>query len=134
MTVPCRSLRRHGTVRVFAALSLSLLCAAPTPGDVGGCGQNPQPLDAELFFMEKARLDCEKCLSCAFRSEYCGRACSAEPTQTSFPEGCEPLVHDGEVCLRALAAAGCDEYVDYTGDAGRLAPSECLFCPWETPE
>jgi hypothetical protein len=125
--------RRSLSIRLLFLAGLALLCAAPTPGDVGGCGQQPQPLDAGLFFLEKARIDCAQCGDCGYRSEHCSRACSGELPQTAFPEGCEPLVHDGEVCLRALEAAGCGEYEDYVKDAGRLAPSECLFCPWSTP-
>jgi hypothetical protein len=125
--------RRSALIRLAFVSALGWLCAAPTPGDIGGCGQQPQPLDAALFFAEKAALDCEKCLDCGFASEYCGFACTGELTENAFPQGCEPLVHDGEVCLRALEAAGCDEYEDYAKDAGREAPSECLFCPWNTP-
>jgi hypothetical protein len=124
---------RSTVLRVLFVVLLAILCAAPTPGDIGGCGQNPQPLDPGLFFAEKAAIDCEMCNDCGFRSDHCTRACSAELLQTEFPEGCEPLVHDGEVCLRALGAAGCGEYEDYVKDAGRLTPSECLFCPWGTP-
>jgi len=125
--------RRSTVLRVLCVALFSILCAAPTPGDIGGCGQHAQPLDPGLFFAEKARIDCEMCGECGLRSSHCELACSGEPAQTDFPEGCEPLVHDGEVCLRALEASGCGEYEDYVKDAGRQAPTECLFCPWETP-
>ncbi|HEY3494591.1 MAG TPA: hypothetical protein VGK73_07890 [Polyangiaceae bacterium] len=131
MTAPDRS-RRSAAIRFAFALLLAVLCAAPTPGDIGSCGQQPQPLDAGLFFAEKAATDCEKCAECGFVSEHCTRACSSDLLQTAFPEGCEPLVHDGEVCLRVLRATGCSAYEEYVRDAGRQAPSECLFCPWES--
>jgi hypothetical protein len=125
--------RRSALIRLLFAMLLAVLCAAPTPGDIGGCGQQPQPLDPGLFFAEKARVDCEKCKDCGFLSQQCTLACANELSVVDFPEGCEPLVHDGEVCLRALEATGCGDYEDYVKDAGRQAPSECLFCPWETP-
>ena len=49
-----------------------------------------------------------------------------------FPEGCDPIVHDGEVCLNALEAAGCGDYEAYVKDGeDRQAPNECRFCPVE---
>ena len=129
-TIP---LRRHTGVRVLAAIALAVLCAAPTPGDVGGCGQNPQTLDPGAFFAEKAAIDCSQCNECAYTSDFCLRACSGEPSQSAFPAGCSPLVHDGEVCLNALEAASCGDYETYARDTDREAPSECLFCPWELP-
>jgi hypothetical protein len=48
-----------------------------------------------------------------------------------FPEGCAPLVHDGEVCLRALHFASCDAYRGYVDDAAPTVPTECDFCPGE---
>jgi hypothetical protein len=126
-------LRRRGSVRVLLAIALSALCAAPTPGDVGGCGQTPRALDAAAFFAQKDAIDCEQCIDCGHTSDFCVRACSGEPSQNAFAAGCEPLVHDGEVCLRALEAASCADYERYTGDVAREAPSECLFCPVEQP-
>jgi hypothetical protein len=108
---------------------LAALCAAPTPGDIGGCGQHAQPLDSQTFFELKRERDCQKCTECQFTTEYCKSVCSADYELPTLPEGCVPLVHDGEVCLDALEAAGCDEYRDYVSDQGRLAPSECQFCP-----
>ncbi len=49
--------------------------------------------------------------------------------QTAFPVDCEPLVHDGEVCLRRLLEASCSEYVGYVADAAATVPTECDFCP-----
>jgi hypothetical protein len=57
------------------------------------------------------------------------------PWKAAFPEGCLPLVHDGEVCLRALLYATCAEYEAYVDDARPKVPSECDFCPeGERPE
>jgi hypothetical protein len=38
-------------------------------------------------------------------------------------------VHDGEVCLRVLLHASCDDYASYMNDRAPAAPSECQFCP-----
>lgn len=120
---------RKAALRLGFLGVLCLFTMAPTPpGDIGGCGQNPQPLDAPLFFQHWARIDCDKCSECSFASERCTAACEGD-LQTAFPEGCAPLVHDGEVCLHALRAADCDEYQDYVKDNGPLAPTECRFCP-----
>jgi hypothetical protein len=110
-------------------LVLAGLCAAPTPGDIGGCGEHAQTLDPPTFFELKRERDCQKCTECRFTTEYCRSVCSADYEAPTLPEGCVPLVHDGEVCLDALEAASCDEYRDYVSDQGRLAPSECQFCP-----
>jgi len=51
----------------------------------------------------------------------------------SFPERCLPLVHDGEVCLRALLNASCGDYSQYMSDDSPTAPTECNFCPEPPP-
>jgi hypothetical protein len=114
-------------------MALGALSLAPTPGDVGGCGQHPENLDGPTFFEKKRALDCQRCTDCGFTTHYCADACTADKPLPQFPEGCVPLVHDGEVCLDALEAASCKDYEDYTNDEGRLSPSECLFCPELTP-
>ena len=125
---------RDGAVRFALATVVVLFCAAPTPGDIGGCGQRVQPLGAEPFFMAKRDIDCAKCEDCNYSTDYCKEACDTEAEVPSdFPEGCEPIVHDGEVCLNALEATGCGEYESYVRDDNRQAPNECRFCPWETP-
>jgi len=124
---------RSGVVRLAFAV-LFLLCAAPTPGDVGGCGQRVLPLGAREFFKAKKKVDCSKCGDCSFETTFCTNAC--DPDQElpgDFPEGCDPIVHDGEVCLNALEAAGCGDYEAYVKDEGRQAPNECRFCPLESP-
>jgi hypothetical protein len=111
-------------------LLLGLFIMAPTPpGDVGGCGQHAQPLDAPIFFQHWAAIDCDKCTECGFETARCESACEGTEIQTTFREGCSPLVHDGEVCLHALRAADCDEYAEFVKDNGPLVPTECRFCP-----
>lgn len=131
-----------------AALSLGAIVvasAAPTAGDIGGCGQEASLLDEAKFFAQKARIDCESCETCGLVTRRCEAACNAEdgvetPDEVggevagdvaaeSFPVGCQPLVHDGEVCLRALSDASCDDYAAYVADEGATTPTECAFCP-----
>jgi hypothetical protein len=128
-----RSFRHSTTARVLFVMGLAALSAAPTPGDVGGCGQHPDPLDATAFFARKRTLDCLKCGECDVHTAFCGDACAATSVEPSFPTGCVPLVHDGEVCLNAIEAASCGDYEDYSRDEGRLSPSECQFCPELVP-
>lgn len=115
---------------VLAAAVLALLCAAPTPGDIGGCGQRAELLDPPIFFASRDRTDCVRCDECGLDTQRCKDACDPKiPSQTAFPEGCFPLVHDGEVCLRALRHAACDEYEAYVSDTAPTVPTECDFCP-----
>jgi hypothetical protein len=100
----------------------------PTVGDIGSCGQQTDLLDARTFFERKAHTDCQRCRECGLTGKLCDRACDGPP-QTSFLPGCEPLVHDGEVCLDALVSASCDAYASYVNDTAPTAPSECQFCP-----
>ena len=123
------SIRRSAFGRLAFVMGLGALCAAPTPGDIGGCGQHPDTLDGPTFFLKKRELDCQRCADCDYHTDFCGDACSIPENLPSFPEGCVPLVHDGEVCLNAIESASCSEYEDYSKDQGRLLPSECQFCP-----
>lgn len=113
-----------------AALGFVVLafCAAPVPGDVGGCNQRAEELDPGAFLSAKASVDCQQCQSCSLVSETCERACEGVPTG-GLPEGCIPLVHDGEVCLRALGSASCEDYGAYVRDDAPTTPTECNFCP-----
>ena len=107
-----------------------LLCAAPVPGDVGSCGQQIQRLDAGRFFAAKKVVDCRRCTECGVPTKACTTACDADvDAAKSFPSGCVPLVHDGEVCLRALLYASCDDYAGYLDDHSPQVPTECNFCP-----
>lgn len=110
---------------------LALLCAAPTPGDIGSCGQAVVELDEQRFFFEKLRIDCNQCAQCGLSTQRCVDACAVplELDLYRFEEGCFPLVHDGEVCLNALLDADCDEYAPYVDDTAPTTPTECNFCP-----
>jgi hypothetical protein len=122
--------RRPSLRRVLLAAAVALLCAAPTPGDIGGCGQKAELLDPPIFFASKRRIDCIRCRDCELDSQACVRACEGgSPAQLDFQEGCFPLVHDGEVCLRALRYASCDDYAGYVSDTAPSVPTECNFCP-----
>ena len=112
-----------------------LFCAAPVAGDIGSCSQAIEDLDPVKFFAEKQRVDCEQCVRCEFATEACGAACAGREVADSFESGCYPLAHDGEVCLRALRDADCDEYERYVADQAPETPTECAFCPVaERPE
>lgn len=127
--------RRTGTrTRRLATVLAVLLCAAPVPGDIGSCGQPIQRLDAGRFFSAKKVVDCRQCTECDVPTRACEEACDgdAKPA-SSFPTGCVPLVHDGEVCLRALLYASCDDYAGYMDDQSPQVPTECNFCPRGEP-
>lgn len=126
------SVGRNRTIQLLVVTCAVLFCAAPTPGDVGGCGQEAVDLDPGVFFASKQAIDCDRCRECGFASDLCLEACDeSTPIPRDFPEGCFPLVHDGEVCLRALIHASCGEYERYVRDGAPETPSECNFCPLE---
>ena len=117
----------------LACLAL-LFCTAPTPGDIGGCGQKPAELDSGIFFASKARIDCQRCKECRLRGKVCNDACQfPERSPQTFADRCVPLVHDGEVCLRALQYATCGDYASFMSDSSPTVPTECNFCPEEVP-
>ncbi|WP_437738116.1 hypothetical protein [Sorangium sp. So ce1335] len=131
MSAPGRA-RRRGRLRTrdvagVAALLL-LVGVAPVVGDIGSCGQAPDELDPYKFFALKANIDCAQCEACGLHTRACAAACDPEGAP-EFPPGCYPLVHDGEVCLRKLQLAGCDEFSAYAADEGPSIPTECNFCP-----
>lgn len=131
---PIRAGARRGSL-----LLLALACLAPTPGDIGGCGAPVKDLDAARFFAAKRELDCKRCERCSIGSSACELACEPlardpDAGPDAFAERCLPLVHDGEVCLRALEAASCDEYEGYMSDLAPEVPTECNFCPAERGE
>lgn len=113
-------------------LVLSVLVAAPTAGDIGSCGTAAEALDAKTFFTLRLQDECDKCHSCGYVSRACVRACAELRDETKipseFPPGCHPVVHDGEVCLRAIESLGCSAFGDLVSDAP-IAPTECDFCP-----
>ena len=120
--------RIHPAEIARVALVSLFFLAAPTAGDIGGCGQTAEDLDAMKFFDTKQTVDCRRCLECALLTDTCELACGAALPIT-FPDGCYPLVHDGEVCLDALEVASCDDYQNYMADQGATIPTECNFCP-----
>jgi hypothetical protein len=108
---------------------LGALCMAPTAGDVGGCGTEVKALDPRAFALVRKDMDCERCTECGIGTARCQRACDPKiPVETSIPATCKPLLHDGEVCIRALNAASCDAYATYVDDVAPSTPSECEFC------
>lgn len=128
----------RGRVTPGELLRLALIAifflAAPTAGDIGSCNQKATDLDGAKFFAAKQTMDCKRCSECdqLLTSPSCQAACG--PTLPfAFPVGCYPVVHDGEVCLRALEIASCAEYnryiLGYVGDPSATIPTECDFCP-----
>lgn len=115
--------------RLVFGFAVFAFCAAPVPGDAGGCNQEPEALDAGVFFAAKQSIDCSRCNDCALVSASCDAACAAANPTQSFPAGCVPLIHDGEVCLHALSIASCDDYESYVRDDAPATPTECEFCP-----
>jgi hypothetical protein len=113
----------------FVAVVAVLFCAAPTPGDVGGCGRTPVELDEGDFAYSRKLVDCERCRACGLATERCTRACDGPiDGYARFPKTCRPLRHDGDVCIRALRVATCAESSRYLDDAIGETPPECEFC------
>jgi hypothetical protein len=111
------------------ALVALVFVAAPTPGDVGGCGATATPLNEGAFARGRKTVDCRRCTSCGLATERCKRACDpSAPSDVAFPSTCHPLFHDGEVCLDALLAASCSDYASYVDDVAPATPTECDFC------
>jgi hypothetical protein len=136
MNASSRTFSRFASQRSHLCLALLalLFCTAPTPGDIGGCGQKPQELDPGVFFASKEAIDCQRCGECGIESKACRDACQSPDTYpTTFPERCLPLVHDGEVCLRKLQYASCGDYASYMSDVSPSVPTECNFCPEPAP-
>ena len=52
---PRRKLERRSVV---TAALLALFAMAPSAGNIGSCGQEAVPLDAEKFFAAKTSIDC----------------------------------------------------------------------------
>jgi hypothetical protein len=119
--------------RVVIAL-LALLCMAPTAGDIGGCGTEVTDLDAGAFALARKDEDCRRCRECGLGTARCQRSCDpTKPSETSIPDTCKPVQHDGQVCLRALRAASCDAYATYVDDVAPSTPGECEFCKIPPP-
>ncbi|MBI2393157.1 MAG: hypothetical protein HYV09_26465 [Deltaproteobacteria bacterium] len=122
-----------GRPSVGFVIVLAICAAAPTVGDVGGCQDAAKPLDANKFFAARLQLECDRCKECELSTAMCKRACDPRTrVPSSFPEGCRPLEHDGQVCLRALEAASCDEFEGVVAPSP-VVPTECDFCPESGP-
>lgn len=118
---------------LFVTGLLAILCMAPTAGDIGGCGATIAALDPAAYAFERKDLDCRRCQECALTTPRCARACDATKSpDVSVPSTCKPVKHDGEVCIRALEAASCDDYASYVAEAP-TSPSECQFCQYVPP-
>jgi len=124
-----KGILRRLALRIGFAGYVIAFCAAPVPGDGGGCGKDPISLDAQGFFESKKALDCARCQECDVRSRACDLACDYYAPAGELPRGCDPVQHDGDVCIRALLDADCDEYETFLRDASPEAPTECNFCP-----
>ena len=118
---------RAGEILRLAVIAVCFL-AAPVAGDIGSCSEPAAALDATKFFDTKQNIDCQRCDDCHLATNACATACGTL-LGGSFPQGCYPLVHDGEVCLDALVAASCAAYSGYVADRGATVPTECDFCP-----
>lgn len=122
------SRRARVAAAVAAALALAFGTGA-TPGDVGGCGARATDLDVGAFAKSRKDVDCSRCRSCSLSTARCGRACDpAAASDVAIPATCHPLAHDGDVCVRALRAASCDDYARYVDDEAPTSPTECDFC------
>ena len=122
-------MKRAAVPSTLVALVLGLLCMAPTAGDVGGCGTEVKALNPLAFALARKDMDCERCTECGIQTARCQRACDPEKdVETTIPATCQPLLHDGEVCIRRLNAASCDAYATYVDDLSPSTPSECEFC------
>ena len=96
---------------------------------VGGCGRAPTALDPIAYGDARKAADCSRCQECSLTTARCGRACDPNVApETLVPAICHPLEHDGEVCLRARAAASCDAFARYLTDVAPETPTECGFC------
>lgn len=122
-------MRRSRGPMVAVVLILGVLCMAPTAGDIGGCGTEAASLDTNAFAAARKELDCRRCAECAIPTARCKSACDVtKPPVTQIPTSCQPLLHDGEVCLRKLDAVSCETFGSYVSDVAPSTPSECEFC------
>jgi hypothetical protein len=113
----------------LAVAVLGALVMAPTVGDTGGCGRTATELERDRYENGRKLQDCERCQECGLATARCERACDPkELPEILLPATCRPLLHDGEVCLRALAAASCSTFASYVDDDAPTTPSECEFC------
>ena len=102
---------------------------APTVGDIGSCGRAATELDQRAFAQARKAVDCQQCTACNLATQTCQSACDPEaPADVGWPVTCQPLEHDGEVCLRALQSSSCAAYKRFVDDLAPTVPTECDFC------
>ena len=108
----------------FVVALLGVLCMAPTVGDIGGCGTRGDRARSRSL-RERAKGGGLRALQGvrALGAARCERACdpNAAPGD-ELPPTCRPLFHDGEVCLRALRAASCEDVRDVRRRRSRRRP------------
>jgi len=120
---------RRNVGRALVGAVLAVLCMAPTPGDIGGCGDAPTEVPASRYAAARKRLECDRCGSCGVVNARCERACNPKvPSDVALPVTCRPLTHDVDVCLRALVTSSCSTFAAAVDDDAPISPSECLFC------
>ena len=132
MSATPTSSRGHSALLV----ALAVLLMAPPVGDTGGCGRTATELGRDRYANARKRQDCARCAECGIGTARCERASDPrELPEIVLPSTCRPLLHDGEVCLRALAAASCETFASYVDDDAPATPTECEFCivPPEAP-
>jgi hypothetical protein len=113
----------------LAGLLAVVFGAAPTVGDIGSCGRAATALDEQTFAEARKQVDCQFCTACKLSTQTCQNACDpAAPPDVAWPATCQPLEHDGQVCLRALQASSCAEYARFVDDVAPTEPTECDFC------
>jgi hypothetical protein len=123
------SARKPTRSHAMAVAVLAVLLMAPTVGDTGACGRTAKDLDRDRYASARKLEDCERCQECGLGTARCQSACDpAQLPEIVLPATCRPLFHDGEVCLRALAAASCSTYASYVDDDAPAVPTECDFC------
>lgn len=125
---------RRASVAACAALAVAF-AMGPTPGDVGACGRTAEELDRNNYAEARKITECERCQKCGIDGARCQQACDpAKPPTVALPATCRPVLHDGEVCLRALAAASCGTFATYVDDVAPVSPTECDFCKVAPPD
>lgn len=123
------TISENRAILLLASVLALVFGTAPTVGDIGSCGTAASDLDPANFASARKVVDCTRCTHCKLNTETCRNACDrSAPGTAGWPSTCHPLVHDGEVCLRALQAASCDDYVAFVNDVAPTSPSECDFC------
>ena len=122
-------MRPRRRVVALTALVALVFGAGPTVGDIGSCGAPATLLDESTFAQQRKQTDCQRCTSCKLTTQTCANACNPQaPATAGWPPTCQPLEHDGVVCIRALEAASCSDYASFVSDTAPTLPTECDFC------